>query len=428
MTAAEQIDQAVEAHNSGNLADAERVYRQVLRDEPDNTDAMHLLALLENQKGNTPIAVELLKQAIGINPQADLFHINLASIYASAGQHEAAISEYKLATELNSNAPAMVFAQMAGSLAATGKLEESAHALQWAVQREPSAQWYLMLAEVLHRLNRIDEATEAVGQSLKIRDDLPEAYGVLGLLMDSQNKLSEAEGCFRKAIELRPNLAAAHQNLGRVLNRAGRWHEAVVVLQRAISLDPNLPQAHNNLGDALRTVGRADEALAHYRLATEMYPNFVEAWANQGDLLLSRRKLKEAVEALNRAIAIRATPGMYVRLGQALAGLDQFDESLEAMGLACECNPTTSEAYTALGSILYWLGRVDEAMVAYRGATIINPDASRSAPTASSTTPSEIRATTNSGTSAVPSNPSACPLNRRSPPKTTPPMSVNRCV
>src|SRR5437588_555625 len=47
-------------HRGGNLAEAERLYRQVLAREPENAEALHYLGLLEQQRGRSAEALELI--------------------------------------------------------------------------------------------------------------------------------------------------------------------------------------------------------------------------------------------------------------------------------------------------------------------------------------------------------------------------------
>ena len=47
----EMVDQAVALHQQGRVAEAERLYRQVLNASPDHFDGRHLLGMLRSQQG-----------------------------------------------------------------------------------------------------------------------------------------------------------------------------------------------------------------------------------------------------------------------------------------------------------------------------------------------------------------------------------------
>src|SRR5689334_9088493 len=69
-TLGEALQYAHSAHRAGHYAEAERVYRLVLRAEPKQFDALHLLGVLEAQRGRKDEALRLLNRAINVNPRS----------------------------------------------------------------------------------------------------------------------------------------------------------------------------------------------------------------------------------------------------------------------------------------------------------------------------------------------------------------------
>ncbi len=55
-------------HQAGNLAAAEKIYRQILDQEPNDSEALRLLGIVENQRGNFDAAIDLIGRAIRIKP------------------------------------------------------------------------------------------------------------------------------------------------------------------------------------------------------------------------------------------------------------------------------------------------------------------------------------------------------------------------
>ncbi len=77
-TSAEFLNQAIRLHQSGDLARAEPLYRQILQDEPNNVNALHLLGILANQAGRHDVGIPLLRHAVALNPSVPDMHANLA--------------------------------------------------------------------------------------------------------------------------------------------------------------------------------------------------------------------------------------------------------------------------------------------------------------------------------------------------------------
>jgi Flp pilus assembly protein TadD len=62
------FQQALALHQSGSLADAERLYREILCVAPTHADALHLSGVIHIQRGEYAAAVELIQRAILLVP------------------------------------------------------------------------------------------------------------------------------------------------------------------------------------------------------------------------------------------------------------------------------------------------------------------------------------------------------------------------
>jgi len=61
---------AIELHQQGRLAEAERLYRRILAAMPRHFDALHLLAVIKGQQDEFEAAAELFEEALRINPDS----------------------------------------------------------------------------------------------------------------------------------------------------------------------------------------------------------------------------------------------------------------------------------------------------------------------------------------------------------------------
>ena len=85
-TIGEAFEQAVRFHKSGNLGQAESLYREIIKANPSHAQATHLLGILARQTGQLQAAEALLKRAIALAPNATAFHFNLGMIHKDLGQ------------------------------------------------------------------------------------------------------------------------------------------------------------------------------------------------------------------------------------------------------------------------------------------------------------------------------------------------------
>jgi len=63
-TTSDLLEQALRKHHDGQVDEAARLYDQVLQSNPDHSDALHLLGLLQHEKGYGWQAVEMIRKAI----------------------------------------------------------------------------------------------------------------------------------------------------------------------------------------------------------------------------------------------------------------------------------------------------------------------------------------------------------------------------
>jgi len=88
---------------AGDLKSAEPLYQDILKDEPDNADASHLLGLVRSEQDRNDEAVYLIEKAIGLNPNAAPFHHNIAGLYRRMGKLHEADSEFRRAIDLKAD-------------------------------------------------------------------------------------------------------------------------------------------------------------------------------------------------------------------------------------------------------------------------------------------------------------------------------------
>jgi predicted TPR repeat methyltransferase len=171
------IQQAFEHHNAGRLAEAERLYRQILQINPYHVDALHFLGVLAYGAGQHEMAVELIDRAIQINPNDPVCYINLGNALKAPGNLEGAMQNYLRAISLNADSPEAHF-NLAVTLVAAGRLEE---------------------------------AVAEYRRVLELRPDYAEAYGLLGAVLVIQGEHEAAQECYRQQVALdSENLTAQH--------------------------------------------------------------------------------------------------------------------------------------------------------------------------------------------------------------------------
>src|SRR5438874_13127774 len=94
------VELALEQHRDGNFQRAEALYTEILRQDPGNVDAIHLLGVLAHQGQQPQIAVDLISAAIRKRPDVAVFHYNLAEALHALDRVDEAEAAYRRAVEL----------------------------------------------------------------------------------------------------------------------------------------------------------------------------------------------------------------------------------------------------------------------------------------------------------------------------------------
>jgi tetratricopeptide (TPR) repeat protein len=340
-TIAETFALAFKHHQTGNLQQAEHLYRQILMADPGHADAHHLLGALAYQLGRYEKAIALIRQAISVKPDAAGYHSNLGLAYQGAGHMDEAIASFREALRIQPDAP-------------------EAHS---------------NLANGLLRQEKRDEAVVHYRLALRLRPDYADAHCGLGVALDGQGQPEEAVIHFRKAVKLDPNLAEAHSNLGNLLLTNGSPEEAVVHCREALRLRPSYAEAENNLGNALQTLGHLDQAVAHFGRALELRPDFPEAHWNLGNALKILGKVDQAVAQCKEAVRLRPDSAeAHNSLGNALVNQGNLEEGIAHFDRALKISPDYSGAHNNLGIALMCQGKKDDALSHFEQALRLKSD------------------------------------------------------
>lgn len=101
LTIKQALDLAVKKHNSGELNEAEMIYRRILEKVPNNPDALHLLGLIAYQVKKYEPALEYVSKAVKLKPYSSTYIGNLGMIYEALGNEEESTKNFHKALKIN---------------------------------------------------------------------------------------------------------------------------------------------------------------------------------------------------------------------------------------------------------------------------------------------------------------------------------------
>jgi len=87
-------------HRNGELVKAKEIYQLVLQNDPNNSDALRLLAIIEHECKNFNVAVDLLDKAITINSGNHYSYCDIANSLFELGNLSEALINYDKAIKI----------------------------------------------------------------------------------------------------------------------------------------------------------------------------------------------------------------------------------------------------------------------------------------------------------------------------------------
>ncbi len=100
MSLKDSLQEAMQHQLAGRFAAAEGIYQTLLKENPEQPDALHLLGLIRMEQEQDDEAVALMEQALALFPRASHFHHNIAGLYRRMGRLEEAEAEFREAIRL----------------------------------------------------------------------------------------------------------------------------------------------------------------------------------------------------------------------------------------------------------------------------------------------------------------------------------------
>lgn len=338
------LNAAFAQHHAGQLEAAAKLYQQVLASQSDHPDALHLLGVVEHQRGRHASAVDLIAKAVALRPNVPAFHANLAEAYRALGEFELAAGCCRTAILL-----APDYAEAWSNL---GLAEQSAGSRAAAIQH--------------------------FRRALELKPDFAAAYNNLGIALTAEQQHAEAETSFRRALELEPQLASAQSNLGTLLLERGAAEEALPYLQEAVRLDPRNAQVRHNLGNALRQSQQLLPARAAYLEALRLAPDLAASQVQLGLMLQRDGDLAGALAWLARAAELEPDNADYWDyLADLHADREDFAAAAECWRRAILLSPQRADFHNSLGWALQEEGQLDAAGQEFRLALALRPEFGR---------------------------------------------------
>jgi len=292
------FQEAQAASARGEYTVSESLYREIIRRDPQRGSAFNNLGIVLISEKKLRDAVEVLQQALKVNPNSSGTYVLLGMAYYELFDSQRAISAFQSALYQN---------------------PKDTNALFYLGKAQMQARDYQQAAEIFAKLRKLEP------EDRDILYDSSIAY--MKLMLDAVNQLTEvapnshqlflfqaqdaeargdqeaAIGYYKEAIRAKPETVGVHFGLGVVYVKSGKYDEAAHEFLNELQLNPNDSLALWRLGELeLRT--DPAKAKGHLEYAVSLNTNLPQAALAYGRALLMTGDSQDAISQFRRVVQL----------------------------------------------------------------------------------------------------------------------------
>lgn len=329
------LEDVIQLHRAGQLAQAEDGYRQLLAEHPDDAEVLHLLGILRGQRGDVAGGLALVARAGELAPDDAACQYTLGEMQLSQGQLDAAERAYEQARQLNPNLAA-------------------AHG---------------GLGQIALLRGDIDAAETHFKVALRADENDVQAITGLGNVANARGDAPRALQLFTQAAELAPDDPLIQTSYARAMLEQGMLDFASRALDNALAAKPDYPLALALRADVHVQKGEMAEAQVMYAAMLARGEQVAQAHAGLGDIARAQRHYDVAVAEYDQALALQpALHHVAIRRADALGRGGHAEQAIDALRQHIAAYPDATKAYIALATFLSQTRHVDDALAVWDAA------------------------------------------------------------
>jgi tetratricopeptide (TPR) repeat protein len=302
--------------------------------------------LSENPERAGDKATEIL----GSEPQSDAARFILAASLRVRGRPAEALAVIEPVAARNP-AAADIQHELALCLGATGRGDQAIEVLETLLAVDPShAPAWRTLGDQRAAAGDESGSEAAFERHLATSTRHPELVDAARFLADG--KLGQAERLTRSVLKKDPLDTGAIRMLAVIGLRVGQFDDAINLLERCLELAPGFQLARQNYAVALSRRQRLDESIAEIDRLLTVEPNNPNYKLLKGSFLVHKGDHDSALGIFETVLADYPNQSnAQMNYGHTLKAVGRVDEAIRAYRRAIELRPATGEVYWSLANL-----------------------------------------------------------------------------
>ncbi len=212
-TAQSLFQQAVQAFQTGKLAEAEMLCQRCQQQFPTFSESFHMQGVICGQSNRLDQGITLMTRANALDPRNAAVLANLGELFRRSKRYPEAAKAFQAAINLQ---PQLTTAWVNLGLTHVnaGRPGEAVPIFRQLVKNDPNnATYRFNLGNALHEYGLVAEALPQLQAAVELKPDYADAWINLGNSYQALDRLSDAIDAFEKALHFKPHEHALHESI-----------------------------------------------------------------------------------------------------------------------------------------------------------------------------------------------------------------------
>lgn len=290
--------------SDGNYEKSIEIANQILKDNPNNVDALELITLSAKASGDNVTYKKISKQLLESDPYNVQANLMVGDEYAVKGKYKPALNAYSKALKSEPENPDALYGY----------------------------------AQMSYFLDDLEGAEEACQKILDKDSQNAAALAFMGKLAAEDNNYVKAIKLTQDAIKLDSLNYTFYLDLGFYCRQVGRFDDAIKAWNKAIEIDPTYFLAYAYLAGCYDELNKFDLALDNYHKVIETNPKYYYAYEATAVLEYHQNNYDEAQRLFDIAYSYSQNysyklmnAAMFFKKGDSFNGKKVITEILKTM-------------------------------------------------------------------------------------------------
>ena len=369
------IERAKSAILARDYEQAARIYKGLLKTEPENMDYLNALGDLYVKNSEDNVALGYYKEIVRLQPQNVAALNSLGAIYRRLKMYDESISVLERAIMCESS-NVQTYYNLGFTYKLMENFDDAIQCFTTVVEENPrDVLAFNHMGTIYATERKHAEAVACYLKGLKVDPNHPVLHLNLAKSYDKLGEFIKAQAEYEAALRSKPGWLEAIENYSDLLLRKNKTKTASEIVKKALHLNPKDAAMHTKLGDVYCRQDNYDEAETEYNVALAIKPDYTKAMSGLAGTYETTGRLDEALELAER-MEVVAPQDMAVKRQHAhiLLSADKIEKAGEKIQELFASDPDDVHTLNLLGQYYICAGDEKKASGCFKKIRALRPD------------------------------------------------------